>query len=179
MTEAEVARIAEELNLVLPSDYRHVLTHYPIRYAVGTTNEPVWDDADAIIERNRELRRPRRSLGVDYQPLPERFLFIGDDGAGWQNLLDLESPEPTAVYVMEFENVERISPMRTKSNENATLAEWFHDYLLELRDDGIDLSSEEDPSALSWGCIVGALAFCLVMAIVITFMTLGIQSLFQ
>lgn len=108
MTDDEVNHIATELGVVLPSDYRHILTHFPIRFAAGRTTEAIWDNAHEIIKRNQELRRKRRSLGTDYLAIPSNMLFIGDDKAGWQYLLDLSAPEPTPVYVMEY--VQRISP---------------------------------------------------------------------
>jgi hypothetical protein len=70
MIESDVNRIEDAFNLTLPADYRHLLLHFPVRFSAGTTEQPLWDDADALISRNRELRTERKSLGVQYHPIP-------------------------------------------------------------------------------------------------------------
>ena len=91
MTDADVDRIESVLNVKLPSAYRHLMTHFPVRFQQGTCEGPVWDDADRLIKQNQELRSARRSLGKNYEAIPPHYLFIGDDGGGWQHLLDLGS----------------------------------------------------------------------------------------
>ena len=177
MNEPDIQRIEETLSVALPSEYRHILLHFPVKFDAGTSNGPLWDNADELIERNLELRKERRSLGVTYQPLPQNYLLIGDDGAGWQNLIDL-SMDPPIVCVMEYEDVKRISPALSKDSQPQTVSKWFHAYVLELTSDGTDITSESTLNAgVGWGCILGMLGFCLLAAIVITLMTAGIQYL--
>ena len=83
MTEPDLERIEKALSIRLPHEYRHLMLHFPIRYDAGTCNSPLWDDADALINRNQELRTARRSLGDNLHPIPKRFYFVGDDGGGW------------------------------------------------------------------------------------------------
>lgn len=109
MTEDDVDRIEASLGVKLPTAYRHLLTHFPIKFDQGTSDGPVWDNSDALIKRNLELRSARRSLGNAYDPIPSHYVFIGDDGGGWQNLLDVRT-DPPIVSVMEFEDVKTIAP---------------------------------------------------------------------
>lgn len=175
MTDDDVNRLEKSLGVNVPSDYRHLLLHFPIRFDQGTSSGALWDDADALIKRNKELRTQRHSLGVDYAALPEPYLFIGDDEAGWQFLIDIGS-EPSMVHVMEFEDTTKISPVRNDAGEAQSLNDWFHAHLLELRDSGIDITSEKPPHYTGWGCIIGTLTFCVVAAIAIALMVAGIQS---
>ena len=85
MTEADVNRFEASLELKLPAAYRHLLTHFPIRFAQGTSEGPVWDDAESLIKRNQQLRSPRPSSGGGLEPIPANLVFIGDDGGGWQH----------------------------------------------------------------------------------------------
>ena len=99
MIESDVKRIEDAFDLTLPSDYRHLLLYFPVRFSSGTTEQPLWDNADALIERNREVRTDRKSLGVQYLSLPKHFFLIGEDGAGWQFLIDLRD-QPSIVQIM-------------------------------------------------------------------------------
>ena len=177
MNESDVKRIEDAFNLTLPADYRHLLLHFPVRFSRGTTEQPLWDDADALISRNRELRTGRKSLGVQYHPIPEHYFLIGEDGAGWQFLIDLHE-QPSIVHIMEFERVDDISPALTDDGEPQNVNNWLHSHLLELKNDGVDINSETAPEyRLGWGCILGTVAFCIVMAVAIALMVAGIQWL--
>lgn len=177
MNESDVKRIEDAFNVTLPSDYRHLLIHFPVRFSKGTTEQPLWDNADALISRNRELRTERKSLGVQYHSVPDRYFLIGEDGGGWQFLIDLNE-HPSIVYIMEFERVDQISPATTDDGKPQSISDWLHSHLLELKYDGVDINSETAPAyKMGWGCIVGTLGFCILMAIAIALMVAGFQWL--
>ena len=177
MNESDVKRIEDAFNLTLPSDYRHLLLHFPVRFSRGTTEQPLWNDADALISRNRELRTERKSLGVKYLPVPNHYFLIGEDGGGWQFLIDLHE-QPSIVHIMEFERVDQISPATTDNGEPQNINDWLHSHLLELKNDGVDINSDTAPEyKMGWGCILGTVGFCMVMAIATALMVAGIQSL--
>ena len=80
---------------------------------------------------------------------------------------------------MEFEDVSRISPEKNDAGEVRSLYDWFHAHLLDQKNAGIDINSETPPHGkLGWGCVIGTLTFCLVAAIVVSLMVVGIQALF-
>lgn len=177
MTESDIKLIEDTFHLTLPVDYRHLLLHFPVRFSAGTTDESLWDNADALIRRNREVRTDRKSLGMQYHAVPDHYFLIGEDGAGWQFLIDVRE-QPCMVYVMEFERVEKITPATSKEGIPQSINDWFHAYLLELKNDGVDINSETPPKyKMGWGCILGTIAFCVVMAIAIALMVAGIQWL--
>lgn len=177
VTEADVAKIESELGITLPADYREILLHFPVRFEAGTTDGFLWDDAQALIERNRELRSARNIWDVELKPLPEQYFFIGDDKAGWQYLIDTTS-EPSMVYTMEYESIERIAPIPDKEKEPQTLSQWFHDYLKSYRDDGVDITSAKFPaSEPTLGCLLVLVAFCCLIALVFVLLTIGIEML--
>lgn len=177
MKEVELVRIETELEIKLPSDYREILLHFPVRFEAGTTDGFLWDDASALIERNKELRSERNPWGVDLQPIPEQYYFIGDDKAGWQHLIDTSS-EPSMVYTMEYESIERIAPMINREEEHQTLSLWFHDYLKNFRDDGIDITAEKFPQGeSSLGCLLILLGFCVFMAMLFVVITIAMENL--
>ena len=79
---------------------------------------------------------------------------------------------------MEFERVDDISPALTDDGEPQNVNNWLHSHLLELKNDGVDINSETAPEyRLGWGCILGTVAFCIVMAVAIALMVAGIQWL--
>jgi hypothetical protein len=178
MTEADVDRIETALGVKLPAAYRHLLTHFPIRFEQGTSVGPLWDHADALIKRNQELRAARRSLGTVSDPIPPHYVFIGDDGGGWQHLLDIRI-DPPIVSLMEFEDVATISPHKDDQGKPQALNDWVHQYLIELKNDGVDVAATSNPNEkFGWGCVLGGLGFCLVAAVVIALMVFGLQSIF-
>ncbi|QDU74719.1 SMI1 / KNR4 family protein [Bremerella volcania] len=176
MTEADLERMETELGTALPSDYREILLHFPIRFDAGTADGFLWDDVEALIERNQEYRTTRNLWGTELKPLPEKYFFIGDDKAGWQHLIDTTS-EPSMVYTMEYESIERIWPNLNAKKEHQSLSEWFHDYLKSLRDDGIDISAEEYPYEPGGGIAV-LIIFVVLMTVIFVLVMLGIDSIF-
>ena len=177
MTPEDAKRIEETLGISLPNEYRQLLLNYPVVYDRGTPHGDLWDDADAIIKRNQELRGKRKSLGKEYAPLPEEFLFVGDDGAGWQHLIDMRT-DPPVVNIMEFEAIDTIAPATDDDGNSQSIGDWFHDRLVEMRDGGIDISSEEHPAGkMTFGCGVAVVAFCAMVAIAIVLMIAGVQSI--
>jgi hypothetical protein len=168
MTEADVDRVESALDVKLPASYRHLLTHFPVRFQQGTCEGPLWDDPDKLIKRNQELRSARKSLGKAFAPIPPHYLFIGDDGGGWQHLLDVRS-DPPVVCVMEFEDVKTIGPHKDKTGNPQTLNTWYHEYLQELRNDGANLDAATySRGGLGWGCVVSLVLLCLIAGIVLS-----------
>ncbi len=175
MTPEDANRIEDALGISLPHDYRQLLLNYPVVYDRGTKHGDLWDDADAIIKRNEELRSKRKSFGTEYEALPNQYLFVGDDGGGWQHLIDLQT-DPPIVHVMEFEAIGTISPATDGDGDPQSLRDWFHDRLIDMRDGGIDISSTEHPAGkITFGCVAAVLVFCLIVAIVLVLMIAGVQ----
>ena len=179
MNEADVNKIEKELAVKLPASYRHLLLHFPVEFEADTTDGPLWDDADALIERNLELREARRSMGVDYKPLPDHYLLIGEDGAGWQHLIDLRT-DPPIVHIMEFENVDEINHAEDEDDLPQSLNHWYHEYLKDLKDDGVDIDDKSAPNDSMGNVSMTAIVILVVVIIVVIVLAvIGAQSLFE
>ena len=179
MKEADVNKIENELSVKLPASYRHLLLHFPVEFEADTTDGPLWDDADALIERNLELREARRSMGVDYKPIPEHYLLVGEDGAGWQHLIDLRT-DPPIVHIMEFENVDEINHAEDEDDLPQSLNHWYHEYLKDLKRDGVDIGDKLGPEG-PWGRALIVFSFLLIALLItlVVFAVIGVQSLFE
>lgn len=179
MNESDVKRIEKELQVKLPASYRHLLLHFPVQFEAGTTDGPLWDDADAIIDSNQRLREARQSMGVDYKPLPKHYLLIGEDGAGWQHLIDLRT-DPPIVHVMEFENVDEISHAEDEDDLPQSLNHWYHDYLKDLQEDGVDIDDKAAPEDTMGSVSMTAIViFAVVIILILVLAVIGAQSLFE
>lgn len=101
MIESGIKRIEDSSELKLPPDYRHLLLYFPVRFSVGTIDQPLWGDAAALLSRNQELRVDRKSLGVQYRQISDNYFLIGEDGGGWQFLIDLYENPPLFTFTMD------------------------------------------------------------------------------
>lgn len=53
---------------------------------------------------------------------------------------------------MEFENITTIGAAETDDRKKQTLNEWLHDYLLDLKNDGVDINSDTPPGIFRAAC---------------------------
>lgn len=61
MTEDDLAGIEAELGIDLPKGYRDSMLDFPLPACAGNSDCDLWDDAEALTERNQELRRIQAS----------------------------------------------------------------------------------------------------------------------
>ena len=81
MTAADVARIEQALDIVLPCDYA-AFVQREVRNAVDTTS--VWDDADLVIEQTRAYR----AGAYGQRPWPPQLVCIGDEDDACPRVVD-------------------------------------------------------------------------------------------
>ena len=89
MTVEDIKRVESALGITLPSAYSKVLAVFPVPAYAGNSEMMLWDDADALIALNRELRKGRSFE----KPWPRRFFALGQDAGGCSDALDLDDPE--------------------------------------------------------------------------------------
>lgn len=87
MTSEDLARIESSLEIRLPDAYRRVLQSFPLPAYAGNSDTDVWDDAERLIELNRELR----SGGSFVKPWPTHFYALGREAGGCSQALDLRT----------------------------------------------------------------------------------------
>src|SRR5437660_12433364 len=97
---AEDLRLLEEgLGITLPESYRRLMVPFPVPYLRGNNSAYIWDNAEALIVRNREVHSD--GFG-SRQPWPPHWFFIGDPLASWAYAIDLRDPAAPVLYVDHY-----------------------------------------------------------------------------
>lgn len=132
MTQADLARVESALAIRLPAAYHSVVSPFPIPACVGNSDTELWDDADRLIELNRELRAGISSV----KPWPTHLFALGRDGSGSTSAIDLRDPSCPVSWA------DRCHLESAIGSVQPLFAEWASNYLSELRGDlesnGID-----------------------------------------
>jgi hypothetical protein len=164
MTEADLRRIETELDVELPAEYRETMLQFPIRFLVGNADSALWDDPEALVRQNEELRTTTVAegrFGHSHAGWPPHFLFIGGDvELSW--VLDLrQSP----CRVLEVDHWD-VSGYEEPYGDALPFKDWLTGYVDDYRKDGVGLTSDEDPDKpIPKACACAALAFILVTAV--------------
>jgi len=133
MTGSDASRIESSLQVALPEPYRDLLTSFPVPAYAGNSDTAFWDDADRLIELNRELRGG--ASGV--RAWPAHMFALGRDAGGCSQAIDLRSGE---LWWADRGHLD--APGSYKHRES--LKEWATEYFDDLR---TDLTGEGgDPS---------------------------------
>jgi hypothetical protein len=88
LTADDLTRIETALGISLPDVYRRLVVPFPIPAYAGNTDSALWDDPDALIAFNRELRTGYYSV----PPWPEHMFALGRDDGGCANAIDVRDP---------------------------------------------------------------------------------------
>lgn len=90
MTDQDITRIERALAIRLPEQYASFMGSLDAESLVGNSDSYLWDDADALIQRNLELRS---GIGVPgATPWPDNLFFIGDPLTACAYAIDLDTP---------------------------------------------------------------------------------------
>ena len=133
MTSEDIKRVESALEIKLPSAYTKVMTVFPLPAYAGNTEMLMWDDADALIALNRELRKGRSFV----KPWTSRFFALGQDAGGCSDALDLEDPE-FGVFWFDRQHVQVGESERSPEKIEAWLTRQVRDLSSDLAGDGID-----------------------------------------
>ena len=98
MTDRDLDFVEGELGVTLPAAYRRTLSEFPVRACAGNSDTELWDDASALVSRNRALRAGEGGVA----PWQRHQYFIGG-GAGWSNAIDLRKPN-APVWLVEADD---------------------------------------------------------------------------
>lgn len=133
MREEDLKRIETTLGIQLPEAYRHRMTHFPIPMLVGNKERELWDDADALIELNQELRQ---GMSGGVKPWPSHLFSLGRDDGGCCMAMDLGTVEPLVWWVdrCHLENAEGCEKVRFDD----WVIEFVRDTTFDLTDQGLD-----------------------------------------
>lgn len=152
MLAIDLDRIEKALGIRLPAVYRKLVAPFPIPAYAGNTDTELWDDVEALIELNRELRSGRRT-----SPWPEHIFAIGRDGSGCASAIDLRDPM-APVWWADRCHLDVVGT----AQESPSLAVWAEQRLADLRVDLEEkgISEAGPPSARDKGEAESARAGC-------------------
>jgi hypothetical protein len=92
---SDVNSIEFELKSTLPAAYRDTLLNYPFPSWSGSDDCPLFDNAEGLIECNRQYHD-----GFAGMPAwPESLLFIGNDGAASTYAIDREDSQLRVLFL--------------------------------------------------------------------------------
>jgi hypothetical protein len=170
VTAEDIARIERALEITLRESYRAALVPLPIPAAAGNSELGLWDDADRLIEYNRELRRGAPG-GV--KPWPPHFFALGHAGDGSPYALDLSQGD--AVWWVDRTHLDNPASGKEADAFGPWAAEYFKVLREEMAGDGIDPDGTPQARAAeeakgAWqsalGCLLLAVALVGVLALV-------------
>jgi hypothetical protein len=93
----------------------------------------LWDDADALIALNRQLREGRSFA----KPWPRRFFALGQDAGGCSDALDLDDPE-FGVFWFDRQHISVGAEERSPEKIEQWLTRQVRELSSDLAGDGID-----------------------------------------
>jgi hypothetical protein len=129
MNHEDVARIESSLDIELPDDYRRLLVAFPLPAYAGNVDTAFWDDADRLIQYNRELRKG----GAGIKPWPVHFYALGRDEGGCAQAIDLRNGE---LWWMDHCHVEAAGSYRHEEPLKEWAAAYFEDLAADLEGEG-------------------------------------------
>ena len=133
MTSDDLDRIETELGIRLPKTYRKAVDPFPVPALQGNTEWMFWDDADALIELNMQLREDEKFR----EAWPARFYATGEDAGGCSDAIDLEDPE-FGVFWFDRQHVVVDDEERSSEKLDAWIARQIEDSTHDLEAEGID-----------------------------------------
>jgi len=133
MTEEDLQRIESALNVVLPPSYRHRMKCFPFAVLRGNAEHELWDDAEALIRLNLELREPK---GEDAVPWSSDFFALGRDSGGFVYAMNIRE-EGAPVDGAPFGRLDEADSCETRPFDD-WLVDYVRDKTADLVSDGID-----------------------------------------
>lgn len=171
MNGEELAHLERDLGIALPREYKEAVLSFPVPACRGNSDTELWDDVNAILELNRELRAGA-SGGVP--PWPEHMFALGHGGDGSPTALDLRDPRAPVWWV---EKCWLESPGSGPIGKS--FSEWLQQYIEDLRSDlesdGIDPDGtpdervEVEAANAKQGCTCLLIAIGIVLVVVVLF----------
>jgi hypothetical protein len=139
MTLEDTKRIEQALGITLPKHYVSIVTRFPIPAWAGNSETSFWDDADALIGLNLELREKEGAR----EPWPDTFFALGRDAGGCSDALDLISPS----YLVFWADRGYLTDVLTIPSKE-TIEQWIlrqtKDMTSDLIADGLDPNSHPE-----------------------------------
>lgn len=172
MTERDLSRIEAELHLTLPPSYRAAMLRFPVQAFVGNVDTDLWDDAEALIRFNKELRTGAPG-GV--QPWPSHMFALGHRGDGCPAAIDLREAD-APVWWVDRGHLDSSGSGKTHGSFTA----WFETYTRDLRDDSLadGVDPEGSPADRGRAEAANARGGCVALIVVVLVLSAAIVGIF-
>jgi hypothetical protein len=141
MKPVDVSRIESSLQITLPRDYRRLLEAFPLQAFAGNSDTAVWDDADRLVELNRELRGGGAG-GVN--PWPAYFFALGRDAGGCVQAIDLRTND---LWWADRSHLDAASSYKHRETFEQWAAEYFEGLKSDLEGEGGDAAASPQERA--------------------------------
>ncbi len=175
MTEEDLLHIEVSLRIQLPDAYKHRMQSYPIPLLAGNKDRELWDNADALIKLNQELRQ---GMSGGVKPWPAHLFSLGLDHGGCTMAMDLNTSEPLVWWV------DRCHLENAKGYEKVIFDDWVIEFVRDmssdLTEDGFDpTASPEALNAHAKGSLWPHLAVSMGCLLMFCSMLLGLAWLMK
>src|SRR5689334_14955276 len=146
MKDSDIVMIEQALSISLPESYKRAVVPFRIPALVGNTDYQLWDDANGLVELNRQLRVGSRTR----PPWPAHLFAIGDPHGDELIALDTRLTEGP-VWWLDHGMVENKTSYQSHSKFADWVEEFYRDIRSDLEGDGIDPDGKpEGPKPISW-----------------------------
>jgi hypothetical protein len=128
MTISDIRRIEQALGITLPEAYRQRVVPFPVPCLAGNHDCDLWDDPEALIALNRQLR-----AGGQHCPAwPSHLFAVGQiEGDPPVKAIDLRAPDTAPVWWADH-----VDPNAPGSGEtDSRFDDWANQYVADLRRD--------------------------------------------
>jgi len=137
MTESDITLIERKLAISLPESYWRAVCPFRIPALAGNTDYQLWDDAQRLIELNRQLR-----AGSPTRPAwPSHLFAVGDPHGDELIAMDTRSSDGP-VWWLDHGCVDSKASYQSHSKFADWAEEFYQDIRLDLEDDDLDPDGE-------------------------------------
>lgn len=126
MQDSDITMIEKSLGIKLPESYKASVVPFRIKALAGNTEFELWDDAERLVELNRELR-----AGSRHRPAwPVHLFAVGDPHGDELIALDTRTSEG-AVWWLDHGLVDS----KDSHQSHDKFADWVEEFYRDMRSD--------------------------------------------
>jgi len=166
MKQSDIDGIELELGIKLPQTYKEIMVNFPIRGLAGNSETELWDNAEKIIEYNKELRQGKNTN----KPWPIKLYAMGRDQGGCTNAIDL-SDHGYGVFWLDRTIIRNedneISEDKISAWMAKTIMELSNDMIMNGEDPNVDPKEKDNANGGGHGCVIIALIIIMIVGVVI------------
>lgn len=126
MTASDIETIERQLGIRLPEVYRQRVISFPVPCLAGNRHTELWDDPDALVICNSQLRNRKEPLWPSYL-----FMVGQNEGDPAVRAIDLRAPDTSPVWWLDHADVHAAGSGET----HPRFEQWADSYVTAIRRD--------------------------------------------